>query len=405
MSKTMCELDHTNYDINLFDIDIGSVEKRTFIDSKTKQETSYFTGRLTYNGSEPCIIVRGPSYGVQKSTRKGEDGDEPEAPQGMVQLPSAPAKNESGELRKEKWQIGVKLSKEPAQKDWTPAEAKLISFFDVEIRMILAHVLAKKIEILNKIGSGAIPDTQQKFAQEMQNPATAGKYTNEAAQMERFKAILADTLVSKISRKVYRKKKEVKEGAQLNFLDSSAQYDETKYPTLYASMMNYISKKTKTEEFATQYFQFVEGTDEVNWPKLTHAEAVNLGWYDVQAVIPFGDIYFGSSISAQLKVSEIVFMKAIENTAGRRPRLIKAAEDVPRNPRLIQRSAIQPAQPGNRIEAGEKGKEEATAPVPQQIVAPAPVAFNPGSLGNIPGIGALQMPTVVSAHGIANSNN
>lgn len=395
--SNVIQFNHCDYDINLFDIDIKSVEPQSFVDSKTGQTQTYFTGKLLYNGKEPFMLIKGPSYGVQKSDKKKGDDDAPAPVQGMVQLPSAPAKAGPEETRKDKWQIGIKLSEKAPQKEWSPSETTLVNFFDRDLRVIIARVLSKKVEILTKIGSNAIADTQQKFASEMQDPSNAGKYDTQEAQLARFTTILADTLMGKISRKVYRKKKEQKEGAPINLMDMSSQYDETKWPTLYASMQNWISKKTKEEEFGTDYYKFVEGALEADWPKLTHAEAVALGWYEVQAAVKFSDMYFAASIAPQLKCLEIAFMKAIESGGSRHGRLIKAPDSVPRNPRLIQRSAIQPA--GAKTE--EKGKEEAGA-APAPFVLPqatAPMAFNPATLNNIPGIAALQIPV------ISNSNN
>jgi hypothetical protein len=327
------------------------------------------------------------------------------------------------------------LSKLPAQKDWAAQEAALIDFVGTKLRQIVAHVITKRPEILTIIKSNVISDAQQKFASEMQDPSMASRYagmdptTSQAAQMERFKYHLQGCLMSKITNKVYRKKKDApKDGsaAPVNFLDLSAQFDETKFPTLYATIQSFISKKTKTEEFISNYYQFVPDVPEDQWPRLTHAEAVAKGWQTVQLAVRFDKIYFGASIAPQLTAAEVVFKKAIENNLGHKGRLIQAAADIPRNSRLISRTAIQPAGVNNnnndsnhgqaRPETGLDFSQQFQSPTaafqgappmfqqqaPQQQLPsggqPQVMAFDPTGM-NIPGIGALAPPQITSNYG------
>lgn len=336
-----------NYDINLFDIDPMSVSERKFTDQKTGKDNIYYTGVLLYDGKVPTFIVEGDSYGISKgddkdkAAAKGAVGAAPPAVAGMVQLPSAaPNQKEGGEgASRDKWQVSIKLSEKAHPKEWTDAERAMITFIDDDLRNILAYVLAKRVDILGTIKSNVIVDAQQDFSQENQ----PGRFPNEAAMLARFTEIVRSKVKSKVSHKVYRKKKTQKPGETVNFMDAASQYDETKHPTLYAGIKSFVSKKTNVEEFSTKYYQWVKGAPEEDWPKLTHHEAVAKGWYRMEVGVRFDNVYFGSSIAPQLKVEECVLKTPIENKSGLAGRMIRAGADVKRDQRLISRTVIQPA--------------------------------------------------------------
>ena len=407
MSEELILVDPLNYDINLFDMDAGSI--------KPGREGGTFYGTLTYDGKVPFFLAEGDTYGIQKAQSQKEREEAknktPKLPSAIVQLPSAieaAGDNEEKEAKRDKWQVAIRLSAQPAQNDWTEPESKLIDFIDNGIRKILAHVLAKRVDILNKIGSNVITDAQERFRAEMLDPTIAAKYPDQAAQMARFQQIIVDILPGKVSRKVYRKKKDKKESVPMNLMDAGAAYDETKYPTLYSTIQSIRDKQSNKEVFLTKYYKFVDGVPENEWPTLSHEEAIDLGWYRDNVANRFDSVFFGTSISPQIKAAEIVFLKAIGGSMGHKGRLIHAAPEIPRNSRLVTRSAIQPAGAPMSPVASLQQQAEAVASVPAVVAAnPAPVssspaeitgapaAFDPSALAGVPGITAAP-PTVVS---------
>jgi len=426
----LVQIDISNYNINLFDMDPASVVQRKFKGADGKEQV-YFEGDLTYDGKPPFFMVEGDTYGIQQGGANGVKkeggtaGGPPGAvPPGMIQLPSAPAPslmpNQPGAdgqagVKREKWQVAIKLSQLPAQKDWTPQETRVVAFVDDDLRKIQAHVLARRPEILMKIGSNVVGDAQERFRAEYSAPGAAQRFDTEEKQMNRLKEIIYELLVAKISRKLYRKKKAQQGGAPVNLLSANAnQYDETKHPTLYASIMSFMNKQTNTEEFITTYYKFVEGKEESEWPRLTHDQACQEGWQRVQAGIRCDKTYFGASISSQLKAAEIVLLKKIAGGMGHSGRLIKAPADVQRNPRLVTRSAIQSSEGANSNIARVADPSESQGIQPVQFNAattfqPAGGAtFDPSMLSNIPGLSAIPVPSVMSNYGggsVINSNN
>lgn len=400
-------VDPTNFEIERFDMDPKSVKPQSFKDEKTGKDQTYFTGELLYcdpaDGvfKPPFFLAEGDSFGIGKADgNKKEDGKAPAAVPQFVQLPSALGPNSAapGGERKEKWQVAVKLSELPAEKDWKPTEVALINFIDSQLRRILAHVLVKRIDILTTIGSNAINDAREKLMAELKTPQGAAYQTQEL-QLARLRVLVEEVLYGKISHKVYRKKKapptgQASGGMSVNLLDASGSYDETKHPCLYAGCMNFIGKQSKKEEFITTYYKFVEGVAEDEWPKLTHQEAVALGWYRVRVACRYDNVYFGASIAPQIKAAEIVMLKAIAGGMGHKGRLIKADPSVPRDKRLISRTPIQPA---GGVANNNHVQPEQTGPVgqmPPQIQAPAtPMNFDPTALG-IPGVGVLPQPQI-----------
>lgn len=422
----LIQLNIDGYDINKFDMDPASVQQRKFKDANGKENT-YFEGDLTYDGKPPYFFVEGDSYGIQlagNNKKEGAGGAPGAVPPAMIQLPSAPAPSLQARAdggaaggapgKKEKWQVAIKLSQQPAEKDWTPAERRVIDFIDNDLRKIQAHVLARRPEILMKVGSNIVSDAQERFRAEYSAPGAAQRFPDEATQMARLKEIIYELLVAKISRKVYRKKKDQQAGAPVNLLSANAtQYDDTKHPTLYASIMSFVNKQTNTEEFITSYYKFIEGKEETEWPRLNHQEACDLGWQRVQAGIRCDKTYFGASISCQLKAAELVMVKAISGGMGHKGRLVKAPADVVRNPRLVTRSAIQSSEGANsNIQpVVDPSAQHGIQPVQFSVAAGqpgVPPVFDPSVLQGIPGISGGAVPMVASNYGgfsVANNNN
>lgn len=421
-------VDMENCNDDLFDIDIGSVSERKFKDPKGNEQI-YYNANLTYDGKPPFFLVEGDTYGIQKGDSidkaKGGEGAPVPALPGMIQLASAkvaPAGGTGGEGGgdKDKWQIATKLSEKPAEKDWTDAEKKVISFINDRLRRILAKVLARKYAILQKVGSNIILDAQTQLQQDAQRPEVQAKFAGlqgeqlNAAYNQYFTEILERILYSKISRKVYRKKKKAdKEGATFNVMDSSAQYDETKWPTLYAGIQSYFNKQTHLEEFNTQYFQFVEGVPETEWPRLTHQEACSKGWQRIQQGIRFDKVYFGgNSISLQLKVAEAVLKRAISSGMGHKGRLIKAGPEVKRDARLIKHTAIKPVGSNNNDNNSKEEDNPHRDPLrnplasSQQFNTEAPSQFDPNTIAGlgIPGISDTTTTPVVVTQYVQGSN-
>lgn len=392
-------VDINNYNIDAFDMDPSSVKKQTFKDDKTGKDNSYYTGVLTYHGKAPMLVVEGDTYGVQKQdeNKKKEGGDDEVSPPGalplpnLVQLPSAlapsgavPGAAGGAYVKKEKYQIAFKLSGNPAPASWTPQEKRMVDFLDNDIRRILAHVLAKRLPILTAMNSPVITDAQQQIMEEMSDPNKAAALMTQEAQLIRFTQIVKDKLFGKISRKCYRKKKKAVPGAPVNIMDASAQYDETSYPTLYASIMNYIDKTTKQEVVSTVYKKFYEDVAPEQYPTLTHAEALAMGNYHCQGGIRFDGIYFGTAYSPQLKAGNVTFVYPVSGGGGaKNSKIVMPAPVIKKDSRLVQRSAIQPGPAG----APTVPVETNTTPQNYQPTYNAPVAFDPSGLAGVPGLG------------------
>lgn len=399
-------VDINNYDINAFDMDQSSVKKHTVKDEKGK-DTTFWNGTLTYHGKIPLLIVEGDTYGVQKEdeNKKKKDGDDNSAINipgaiplpNIVQLPSALSAAPQGGsgstgtdayVRKTKYQIGMQLSARPEPANWTPEEARLIDFLENDMRRILAHVLVKKLPILTMIGAAVIGDAQKQLVEDMRDPSKAPTLANSDAQMAHFQKLLQNLLMGKIARKAYRKKKDAQPGAAFNLTDVNSQYDETKYPMLYASIMNYNDKTTKQEVVTTTYKKFEPDMSPDQYPSLTHAEAVAMGNYHIQEAVRLDKTYFGASYSSQLQVGNAVFVYPVAGGGPKNTKIVMPAPVIKKDARLVQRSAVQPGQGGNAptvpISSGN--------PAPQ-VHAALPVgaglAFDPSSLAGIPG---LSMP-------------
>lgn len=383
------------YDENDFDISPASIKEQEFTDPKG-QKQKFNNGILTYKGLEPYFIAEGNSYGIQKGQKEGEeDGKTANPPPNMVQLPSAAGKKDD---KKEKWQVSVTMSKKPAPKDWTPEEAQKIDFLENKLRKIVAGVLARRLDILQKVNPNIIIEAQQKIVAEIQKEPA--KFPDQTTQALRFNEIIRDLCESKLTKKVYRKKKKAQEGASsapINFMDLSSQFDETSYPTLYASIISYVDKKTGEENFVTKYYQGDKKIEEKEWKELSHAEAVAAGPHSMEVATRFGNVYFGAQMSVQLKAAEVILFDKIESKMGHKGRLVRAPADVKRDPRLITRSAIQP--PGSAQNDNNHFTQE-TIPQNAQLTAQLQMAdqnraagvFDPSTLqGVIPGIGVAQL--------------
>lgn len=385
------------YDENDYDISPASIKEQEFTDPKG-QKQKFHAGTLTYKGLEPYFVIRGNSYGIQKGQKEAEeDSKGANPPPNMVQLPSAPQKKEN---EKEKWQVSVTMSQKPSPKEWTPEEAQKIDFLENKLRKIVSGVLARRLDILQKVNSNVITDAQQKIVSEVQKAPHL--YPDQMTQAVKFNEIIRDLCESKLTKKVYRKKKKQQEGAsaQINFMDLSSQYDETSYPTLYAGILSFVDKKKKEEIFITKYYKGDLTIPEDQWKELSHAEAVALGSHEVEVATRFGNLYFGAQMSVQLKAAEIVLLKKIESKMGHKGRLVKAPADVKRDPRLITRSAIQPPGTANNdnntplTQDFNPQNAQLTAQLQMQDQTIAANVFNPNTLqGVIPGIGVPQMVT------------
>lgn len=422
---TLVQVDIDKYDISKFTIPIESVVQHTFKGPDGKDQ-AYWDGDLLYGyspavpatasspaipelaGQRPFFFIEGDSYGVQSADAGKQKTKAPGSTlPAMVALPGAPnltavTGDGSAPGKKEKWQVAIKLSKMPAEKDWTAIEKRTIEFINNDLRKILAHVLSNNIEILFKIGSNIVVDAQEKFRSEFNDPSNAGKWPTQELQLVRLKELCRDILYSKISRKVYRKKKETKAGAPSGMtnmlLGGGDQFDETKHPTLYTPIMSYVNKQTGLEEFITKYYQYVAGVAENEWPKLTHREALDKGAHVVQSAIRFDKVYFGAQISPQLKAAEVVFVKPIVSGLGHTGRLIKAPEGVQRDERLIQRQMIQTGDGGSTIvpvqdPGAQYGIQQVQFQPTIPTAAPLP-SFDPSSLS---GVSGFQMPSLAGA--------
>lgn len=396
----LAEVDIRSYDLEAFDMQLSSVKEHKFKDPNGAEQR-YFDGDLTYNGKPPFFFIEGDTYGVQiaDAKKKDEAAGAPSIPVAMIQLPAAAGANAAApEAKKQKWQIAVRLSEHASPAQWSEIEKATIDFINDGLRRIISHVLSKRIEILQKIGSNALSDAQERFRGEMSDPVTAARFPTQDAQVERMRVLVRDTLYSKISRKVYRKKLESAKGAAVNLMEA-VKYDETKHPMLYAPIISHVDKTSKKEEFTTTYYQFIEGKEEHEWPRLTHDEVQALGWYRMQLAARFDKVYFGATISPQPKFCEVVLLKPISSGQGHKGRLIKAPPSVPRNTKLISRGAIQPAgESGNSnvTPVADPNAAQGIAPVSFSMAnlqaQPMNVAFDPSALAGIPGINQLPLP-------------
>jgi hypothetical protein len=379
---------------------------------------------LKYRGQEPFFVIEGNSYGIQQGNdnKDEEKPAEMSAPTGMVSLPSAAKKEEEGG-KKEKWQLSVVMTEKPAPKDWTKDEAQRIDFVDNRLRRILANALSRRVDIISKVVPTVIVSAQQKLMQEIgafpQNFYHTDPQQAEILKAARFQSIISDVILDKITKKVYRKKKDQKEGGQINYMDPNAIYDETKYPTVYSTIQSFVSKKTKKEEYFTKYYKGDKEIAETEWKSLSHAEAVALGSHTVEAGIKCSDLFFGGNgtISLQLKAAEVVFYKAIQlGSMGHKGRLITNTNpEIKRDVRLVTRTAIQPVGNNNNaipaqfnsqpVQMSEQFQQQQAQQLAQQQQAfaqqqqygiqdqtAANNTFNPGTLaGVIPGIGGVQV--------------
>jgi len=395
-------IDVNDYKIEDWDIDPSTIEKRSFKDEKGKDQ-SYFNGGLTYKGKTPLLVAEGDSWGVQeedeskkKKMNDQEGGDVPGATPlpSLVQLPvglaaAAPTTGADGKeiyVKKKKYQVSIILTVKPAPKDWTPAEKRLIEFLDVDLRRIIAHILSTKMEILQTMQAPVVTDAQLQLNEEFQDPTKNQNLMTPEGQMARFTQIVKDKLMGKITRKVYRKKKQTKNGEKINLMDANSQYDETASPTLYAGVMNYIDKQTKEEVVTTVYNKFMEGVTPDQYPTLTHAEALAMGRYHMQAGIRLDQLYLGASYSVQSKAGNLTFVYPIQGGGAKNSRIVMPAP-IKRDNALIQKYAINPG-------AGNSGPVaspvQAAAPV-ASYTAPPPaikVAFDPSQIPGISGIPA-----------------
>jgi hypothetical protein len=400
MCSDLIEVNINDYDLSAFDMLESSVKPHKFKGPDGKEQ-QYFDGDLTYHGKPPYFFIEGDTFGVQiANAGKKEEGDAAaSAPVAMIQLPVASNPNAAApEIKKQKWQIAVKLSAQASPAQWTAIEQRTIEFINDDLRRVVADILSRRIEILKKIGSNALADAQERFRSDMSDPITAARFPTTELQVERMRILVRDTLYTKISRKVYRKKLEAPKGATANIMEA-VKYDETKHPMLYADIMSKIDKVTKKPEYTTTYYQFVAGKEESEWPRLTHEEVVERGSYRMQLAARFDKVYFGNTIAPQIKFCEVVLLTPISNAQGHKGRLIKAPASVPRNTKLISRGAIQPA--------GESGNSNVApldpslgqghiAPVGFSIAQlqsqPMNVPFDPSVMAGIPGIGQLPLP-------------
>jgi len=381
-------IDPTNYDPALFDINIASIEGRSFKDDKG-QTVTYHNGVLTYDGRPPFFLKEGDTYGIQKAGNKKEEGHHANTSvQGMVQLPST---NPNAKKKRDKWQVAMKMTENAAPSDWTDKEQRLIDFVDKDLRNIIANILTNKLQMLQKVMPNVIIAGQEAFDKEKSENPTIGQL-DQAGQFAKLKEHIKSQTLSKISKKIYRKKKkEEKEKGQFDLLNANSQFDETKHPMIYANLIHYPNKTTKKEEFITKFYQFKEGIPENEWPELSHAEAVAKGWQRMECAFRFDALYFGSTISTQLKAAECVLKKDISSGLGHKGRLIKARGDIKRNQRLVTRSAIQPA----GVQNSNNAPVESTPTQTIDSLAMSQV-FNPSALDNIPG---LATPVVISGTG------
>jgi hypothetical protein len=399
----MTELQECNiqsYNLADFDMLESSVKEHKFKDPEGKEQ-KYFDGDLTYQGKPPFFFIEGDTFGVQiANAGKKEEGDAAAAaPVAMIQLPVTASPNAAApEPKKQKWQIAVKLSAQASPAQWTAIEQRTIEFIDSDLRKIISDVLSRRIEILKKIGSNALSDAQERFRSDMSDPITAARFPTTESQVERMRILVRDTLYTKISRKVYRKKLDTPKGATANIMEA-VKYDETKHPMLYADIMSKIDKVTKKPEYTTTYYQFIEGKEESEWPRLRHEEAVEKGWYRMQLAARFDKVYFGAAMAPQIKFCEVVLLKPISNAQGHKGRLIKAPPSVPRNTKLISRGAIQPAGEGgnsNVTPIADPNAAQGIAPVSFSMAnlqaQPMNVAFDSSALAGIPGINQLPLP-------------
>lgn len=392
----LCEVNVNSYSLEDFDMSLASVKEHKFKDPNGAEQ-KYFDGDLTYKGLPPYFFIEGDTYGVQiaDANKKEEATGLAAPPVAMIQLPSAAGPNAAApDVKKKKWQIAVKLAQQANPAQWTDIEKRVIEFINDDLRKILSFVLSKRIEILQKIGSNALSDAQERFRSDMSDPVTAARFPTEAAQVERMRTLVRDTLYSKISRKVYRKKLDTPKGGAANIMEA-VKYDETKHPMLYAPIINNIDKNTKEETFTTTYYQFIEGKEEHEWPRLTHSEVQDMGWYRMQLAARFDKVYFGAAIAPQPKFCEVVLLKPISSGQGHKGRLIKAPPTVARNTRLITRTAIQPGGEGGNSNMATVASFDNVPPafsVANLQAQPTTMSFDPSSLAGIPGIGTLPLP-------------
>lgn len=401
MCAELAECNINDFQLDDFDIQLSSIKEHKFKDPNGTEQR-YFDGDLTYKGKPPFFFIEGDTYGVQvaDANKKEDAAAAPAAPVAMIQLPTAAGPNAAApEAKKQKWQIAVRLAAQASPAQWTAIEQRTIDFINDDLRRVISNILSKRIEILQKIGSNALSDAQERFRSDMSDPVTAARFPTQESQVERMRILVRDSLYSKISRKVFRKKLEAAKGVAASIMEA-VKYDETKHPMLYAPIISHIDKTSKKEEFTTTYYQFVEGKEEHEWPRLTHAEAVERGWYRMQLAARFDKVYFGADkIAPQIKFCEVVLLKPISNGQAHKGRLIKAPPSVPRNTKLISRGAIQPSGEGGNSNVApviDPYAGQGIAPVSFSAAnlqaQPMTAQFDPSALAGIPGLGQLPLP-------------
>lgn len=376
-------VDPNNFDLELFDIDISSIDERSFKDAKG-QTVTYYNGELTYDGKPPFFLNEGDTYGIQKAgNKKEEEASQNTSVQGMTVLPST---NTNTKKKRDKWQVAMRVTEKPEPKNWTDEEKKTINFVDSDLRIVIANILCIKVEILQKVAPNIIIAAQEAFQAEQ--AADPSKYPDQESKMTRLREHIKTQTLSKISKKIYRKKITKNDGGgQFDLLNASSQFDETKHPMIYSNLIHFPNKITKVEEFVTKFYQYKEGIAENDWPELSHAEAVAKGWQRMECAFRFDALYFGATISPQIKAAECVLKRDITGGFGHKGRLIKARGDIKKNQRLVTRSAIQPV--GVNTVTQNSNNESIDALATSGV-------FDPSTLNGIPG---MTTPIVVSGTG------
>lgn len=399
-------IDPKNYDINKFTMDPASLKEQSFTGEKG-ENISYYNGTLKYDGKIPFFSIEGDTYGVQKDSdknKKGKKDGETALPKGAMPLPvisqlppglgAAPSQpvqtlGPDGKpipKKKEKCQVAFILTEKADPKQWTQAEQDFIRFLETDLRKILATVLVRNINIVSTIAPSVIPEAQRKIQEEMMDPEKRKNLMDTASQQARFAQIVYDLVYSLTVGKAYRQKKKAPPGETLkiDIMDPNSQYDLTKFPSVNATIMNYIDKDTKEEVVSTVYQKYVDGVDPSQFPFLTHAEALALGRYRFQGGIRLDKTYLGTkSISSQLQVGRLLALNPIASTSSSNTGISMPVPVVKKDSRLVQRTIIQPgggSAPLNGVPYG----------APPPVGAPANGGFDPAAaFAGVPGFGGL----------------
>lgn len=341
MAQTLVSIDISNPEAYLaenFVID-PQIESRSFKGADGKVN-AYNTGTLLYkcideeSGQEvlrpPCFVMDGDSFGLQLANEQKETTPAPQVP-GMVSIQAKPNAN-----KRDKYQVAVYITQKPVRREWSEVETNIIEFFSTVLPNILADRLSANLTLLQQAMPNIVTDAQATFQEQMQTSEAQQKYPTQEAQMQLLAQIAKAKIKSKVSKKVYRKKKPKKEGETVNYLDPEAQYDPTKKPMFYIPCQHFVSKKTQQQVFITKFYKMVEGVSELEWPELTYEEALELGAYNVTVATRFDGLYFGASISPQMKVAECVFNKPVKFGLGHTGRIVRARGPIKKNTRLVK---------------------------------------------------------------------